>query len=80
MKLLKDLRTSRLETQAETAKAVGTSASTLSQWETGQAAGLRPSFRYQKRLASHFGVDPHELWPVVPPTPTGRASGEEQAT
>ena len=51
--VLKFLRTSRNVTQAELAKAIGVSASTIGMYETGER---EPNFETEEKIADYFNV------------------------
>lgn len=51
--VLKELRTSRNVTQAELAKAIGVSASTIGMYESGER---EPNFETEEKLADYFNV------------------------
>ena len=51
--VLKELRTSRNVTQAELAKAIGVSASTIGMYETGER---EPNFETEEKIADYFNV------------------------
>ena len=51
--VLKELRTSRNVTQAELAKAIGVSASTIGMYEKGER---EPNFETEEKIADYFNV------------------------
>lgn len=51
--VLKELRTSKNVTQAELAKAIGVSASTIGMYESGER---EPNFETEEKLADYFNV------------------------
>jgi len=58
--IIKEIRTSRSESQADLAKVVGTTPNTVSRWETGQ---YKPSVEDLWKISEHYKVSVARFFP-----------------